>query len=72
MAEAEIACDQTFMNRGVLAVQTLERAQQERDQAAAAVDLFARQLEDYTVRSPLAGTVMRRNVELGRRSPRMR
>ncbi len=48
MAEAEIACDQTFMNRGVLAVQTLERAQQERDQAAAAVDLFARQLEEYT------------------------
>ncbi len=72
MAEAEIARDQTLMNRGVLAAQTLERAQQERDQAAAAVDLFARQLEDYTVRSPLAGTVMRRNVESGRRSLRMR
>jgi len=66
MAEAEIARDQTLMNRGVLAVQTLERAQQERDQAVAAVDLFARQLEDYTVRSPLDGTVMKRNVELGR------
>jgi RND family efflux transporter MFP subunit len=65
MAEAEIARDQTLMNRGVLAVQTLERAQQERDQAAAAVDLFARQLEDYTVFSPLAGTVMKRNVEPG-------
>lgn len=65
MAEAEIARDQTLMNRGVLAVQTLERAQQERDQAAAAVDLFARQLEDYTVLSPLAGTVIKRNVEVG-------
>ena len=65
MAESEIARDQTLMNRGVLAVQTLERAQQERDQAAAAVDLFARQLEDYTVLSPLAGTVMKRNVEPG-------
>ena len=65
MAEAEIARDQTLMNRGVLAVQTLERAQQERDQAAAAVDLFARQLEDYTVLSPLAGTVIKRNVEPG-------
>ena len=55
MAEVDIARDQTLMNRGVLAVQTLERAQQERDQAAAAVDLFARQLEDYTVVSPLSG-----------------
>ena len=69
MAEAEIARDQTLMNRGVLAVQTLERAQQERDQAVAAVDLFARQLEDYTVRSPLDGTVMKRNVELGETVP---
>ena len=65
MAEAEIARDQTLMNRGVLAAQTLERAQQERDQAAAAVDLFARQVEDYTVLSPLAGTIMKRNVQLG-------
>src|SRR5271166_4714973 len=65
MAEAEIARDQTLMNRGVLAAQTLERAQQERDQAAAAVDLFARQLEDYTVSSPLDGTVMKRDVEVG-------
>ena len=69
MAEADIARDQTLMSRGVLAVQTLERAQQERDQAAAAVDLFARQLEDYTVLSPLAGTVMKRNVELGETVP---
>jgi HlyD family secretion protein len=69
MAEAEIARDQMLMTRGVLAVQTLERAQQERDQAAAAVDLFARQLEDYTVLSPLAGTVMKRNVELGETVP---
>ena len=65
MAEADIARDQALMNRGVLAVQTLERAQQERDQAAAAVDLFARQLADYTVLSPLSGTVMKRNVEPG-------
>src|SRR5271165_4708066 len=65
MAEAEIARDQTLMNRGVPAVQTLERAQQERDQAAAAVDLFARQLEDYTVSSPRDGTVMKRDVEVG-------
>ncbi len=43
----------------------VERAQQERDQAAAAVDLFARQLEDYTVSSPLDGTVMKRDVEVG-------
>src|SRR5271165_4452381 len=65
MAEADSLRDQTLMNRGVLAVQTLERAQQERDQAAAAVELFARQLEDYTVLAPLSGTVMKRNVEPG-------
>ena len=65
MAEADIVRDQTLMNRGVLAVQTLERAQQERDQAAAAVDLYARQLEDYIVLSPLSGLVMKRNVEPG-------
>ena len=65
MAEAEIVRDQTLMNRGVLAVQTLEKAQQERDQAAATVELFARQLEDFTVLSPLSGTVMKRNVEPG-------
>jgi RND family efflux transporter MFP subunit len=65
MAEADIARDQILMNRGVLAAQALERAQQERDQAAAAVALFARQLEDYTIVSPLDGIVMKRNVEPG-------
>ena len=50
MAEADIARDQTLTNRGVVAIQTLERAQQERDQAAAAVDLFTRQLERAGVR----------------------
>ncbi len=69
MAEAEITRDRTLMNWGVLAVQTLERAQQERDQAAATVDLFERQLEDYTVRTPLDGIVIKRNVELGETVP---
>ena len=65
MAEADIARAQTLMNRGVVAIQALERAQQEHDQAAAAVDLFARQLEDFTVLSPLDGVVMKRDVEPG-------
>ena len=65
MAEADIARAQTLMNEGVLAIQALERAQQERDQAVAAVALFARQLEDYTIASPLDGVVMKRNVEPG-------
>src|SRR5271166_1066688 len=64
-AEADIARDETLLNRGVVAVQALERAQQERDQAAAAVALLARQLEDYTIASPLDGVVMKRNVEPG-------
>ncbi len=65
MAEADVSRDQTLMNRGVLAIQTLERAQKERDQAAAALDLHARQLEDYVVLSPLSGTMMKRHVEPG-------
>src|SRR5271165_2897164 len=65
MAEADIARDETLLNRGVLAIQSLERTQQERDQAAAAVALLARQLEDYTIASPLDGVVMKRNVEPG-------
>lgn len=65
MAEADIVRAQALTNRGVLAEQALERAQQERDQAAAAVDLYARQLEDYTIASPLDGIVMKRNVEPG-------
>ena len=65
MAEADIVRAQALTNRGVIAAQALDRAQQERDQAAAAVELFARQLEDYTIASPLDGIVMKRNVEPG-------
>jgi RND family efflux transporter MFP subunit len=65
MAEQNVARAQSLMSSGFLALQALQRAQQERDQAAAAVDLFARQLEDYTVLSPLSGAVMKRNVEPG-------
>lgn len=65
MADADIARAQTLISRGVVAVQALERAQQEHDQAAAAVDLLARQLEDFTVLSPLDGIVMKRDVEPG-------
>ena len=69
MAEADIARAETLLKRGVVAVQALERAQQERDQAASAVALFARQLEDYTITSPLDGVVMKRNVEPGETVP---
>jgi RND family efflux transporter MFP subunit len=65
MAEAEVARDDALASRGFLAVQGLERAQEERDQAMAAVDLFARQVEDLAVASPLDGIVMKRDVEPG-------
>jgi RND family efflux transporter MFP subunit len=65
MAEADIVRAQALINRGIIAAQALERAEQERDQAAAAVELYARQLEDYTLTSPLDGIVMKRNVEPG-------
>ena len=65
MAEADVARDQALASRGVLAAQSLERGEEERDQAAAAAELAARQLEDLTVASPLDGVVMKRDVEPG-------
>ena len=65
MAEADIARAQELKSRGFLAQQTLERADEERDQAQASVELYARQLEDHTIASPLDGIVMKRNVEPG-------
>ncbi len=65
LAQAEISRDETLLNRGFLPLQSLQRAEEERDQAAANVDLDVRQVEDYTIVAPLDGVVMKRLVEPG-------
>ena len=72
LAQAEIHRAETLLNRGVAALQSLERAQAERDQAAASVELAARQLEDYAIVAPLDGIVMKRDSSSARPRRRMR
>jgi RND family efflux transporter MFP subunit len=65
LAEEELKRDKALIDRGVRTMQALQRTQEERDRAAANVDLEQRQLEDYTIEAPLDGIVMKREVELG-------
>ncbi len=65
LAEEELKRDRVLLERGFRSTQALQRTQEERDRAAANVDLAVRQLEDYTTEAPLDGVVMKRRVELG-------
>lgn len=65
LAEAELARDLTLRVQGVRSQQAEQRSTEERDRAAAGVRLFERQLDDYTIESPLDGIVMKRPVEPG-------
>jgi RND family efflux transporter MFP subunit len=64
-AQQDLARTADLIARGVRSAQQLEHAVQERDQAAAAVQLMVRQLDDYTIRAPLDAVVMKRLVEPG-------
>lgn len=64
-AERDLARSRDLIIRGDRSAQQLEHAAQERDQAAAAVQLMVRQLEEYTVRAPLDAVVMKRPVQPG-------
>jgi RND family efflux transporter MFP subunit len=65
LAEQELARDQELLRRGVRTPQAEQRSREERDRAAAAVALAAKQLAEYTITSPLDGIVMTRPVHLG-------
>ncbi len=68
-AERDFARAHSLVARGDVSAQQLEHATQERDQAAAAVALMARQLDDYTIRAPLDAYVMKRPVQPGETVP---
>ncbi len=65
LAEQEFARDQALLAQAVRSQQQLQRSQQARDAAAAAVEIAARQLEEYRIISPLDGIVMKRPVQPG-------
>ncbi len=65
LAEEELKRDRALIERGFRSQQALQRTQEERDRAAANVDLAARQLEDYTIEAPLDGIIMKRSVKPG-------
>lgn len=64
-AERDLVRTRDLIARGDRSAQQLEHAVQERDQAAAAVQLMVRQLDEYTILSPLDAVVMKRPVEPG-------
>jgi len=61
----DAARQRSLVDRGVASRQTLERAESEARAGAAIVDAARRRLEDYVLRSPIAGEVLRRDGELG-------
>lgn len=65
LAEQELARDQALLAQAVRPQQQVQRSQQARDAAAAAVEIAARQLEEYRIISPLDGIVMKRPVQPG-------
>ena len=65
LAEQELARDQTLAAQFIRPPQQVQRSQQTRDAAVAAVQIAARQLEEYRIASPLDGIVMKRMVQPG-------
>lgn len=64
-AEKELARGRELQTKGVRTIQEMERAQEERDQATAAVRLAARIVDDHRILAPLDGIVTKRPVEIG-------
>ncbi|MCC6718256.1 MAG: efflux RND transporter periplasmic adaptor subunit [Acetobacteraceae bacterium] len=65
LAEQELARDETLAARAIRSQQQVQRSEQVRDAAVAAVQIAARQLEEYRIASPLDGVVMKRPVQPG-------
>ncbi len=64
-AEQELRRGQTLLATGARPLAQVQQSMRERDQAAAGVELATRQIEDYRIVAPFAGTVMRRLVQAG-------
>jgi RND family efflux transporter MFP subunit len=65
LAEQELSRDRALQAQAIRPQQQVQRSQQVRDAAAAAVQIAVRQLEEYRILSPLDGIVMRRPVQPG-------
>jgi RND family efflux transporter MFP subunit len=64
-AEEDLARIRTLVSRDVASRVTLERAEAEARAARAVVEAAQRRMDDYTVRAPSAGMVLRRDAEVG-------
>ena len=65
LATQELARDQALAAQSIRSQQQVQRSQQARDAAEAAVQIAVRQLEEYRIASPLDGIIMKRPVEPG-------
>ncbi|QJE74848.1 efflux RND transporter periplasmic adaptor subunit [Aerophototrophica crusticola] len=63
--ESELGRQRQLAQRGIAAPQALERAQSQLDQARAQVEAQRQKLENYVLRAPIGGMVLRRDGELG-------
>ena len=64
-AEDELARTRTLVTRDIASRSALDRAEAEARAVGAAADAARRRLDDYIVRAPSAGLVLRRDVEVG-------
>jgi len=65
LAEQELARDRALAAQSIRSQQQVQRSQETRDVAAAAVQIAVRQLDEFRIASPLDGIVMKRPVEPG-------
>ncbi len=64
-AAEDLARTRTLVARDIAARATLERAERDARAARAAADALVQRLEDYVVRAPTSGLVLRRDAEVG-------
>jgi RND family efflux transporter MFP subunit len=64
-AEDELARIRTLVTRDIASRSALDRGEAEARAVGAAADAARRRLDDYIVRAPAAGLVLRRDVEVG-------
>ena len=64
-AEEELARVRTLVTRDIASRATLDRAEAEARAVRAGTDAARRRLDDYLVRAPAAGLVLRRDAEVG-------
>lgn len=62
---AELARNETLAEKGIVSARIEERARSELDRASAALDAARGRLDDYALKAPMAGVVLRRDAEPG-------